>query len=94
MRLLNDIWYEIKLLEVRMNDLGKRLLFRLVRVILITGILMAALVMLHPDRYLPAGEQPLDASGAVQAGLLVAIAVLAVGVRLWLSQLRRKRAQK
>ncbi len=73
-----------------MNDLGKRLLLRLVRIILISGILMAALVMLHPDRYLPAGEQPLDLSGALQAVVLVAVALLAVGLRLWLSQSRKK----
>lgn len=77
-----------------MNDLGKRLLLRLVRIILISGILMAALVMLHPDRYLPAGEQPLDLSGALQAAVLVAVAVLAVGVRLWLSQSRKKRERQ
>ncbi len=77
-----------------MNELGKRLLFRLVRILLIAGILMAGLVMLNPDRYLAPDAIPADDAGGLQAGLLVAAALAAVGVRVWISQSRKKRERR
>ncbi len=77
-----------------MNELGKRLLFRLVRILLIAGILMAGLVMLNPDRYLAPGVSPADDAGGLQAVWLVAAALAAVGLRVWVSQSRKKRDRK
>ncbi len=77
-----------------MNDLGKRLLFRLVRILLISAILMAALVWLHPERYLPPDAPLHEAFDARQAGLLLVLVLAAVAVRFWLEHLRKKRDGK
>ena len=38
-----------------MNDRGRRLGFRLLRIVLIVLVLMLGLVVMHPQRYLPPG---------------------------------------
>lgn len=77
-----------------MNELSKRLLFRLVRILLIAGILMAGLVMLNPDRYLAPEAISADDTGGLQAVLLVVAALAAVGLRMWIGQSRKKRDRK
>ncbi len=77
-----------------MNDLGKRLLFRLVRILLIAVILMAGLVWLHPELLQASDAQPTGPLGGVQGGLLLVLLLAAVGVRVWLGIRRRKRSAK
>ncbi len=77
-----------------MNDLGKRLLFRLVRILLIAAVLMTALVMLNPERYLPPDAVQEDALGGVQAGLLLLLAVLAIGIRVWVVRRHRNNQRR
>lgn len=77
-----------------MNELGKRLLFRLVRILLIAGILMAGLVWLHPEFLQAMDAQPADQLGGAQGGLLLALLLAAVGIRVWLGIRRRKRSPK
>ena len=38
-----------------MNDLGKRLAFRVIRIVLIVLLLLVGMVVLHPERFLPPG---------------------------------------
>ncbi len=77
-----------------MHDLGKRLLFRLIRILLIATVLMAGLVLLHPERYLAADDRPGDVFGGAQTALLLALLVAAVGIRVWLGYRRKKRATR
>ncbi len=77
-----------------MNELGKRLLFRLVRIFLIAVSLMAGLVWLHPELLQAMDAQPPDQLGGAQGGLLLALLLAAVCIRVWLGIRRRKRSPK
>ncbi len=77
-----------------MNDFSKRLLFRLLRILLIAAILMTALVLLHPEYFLSPEAQAPESLGGLQAGLLLGLAALAVGIRLWIGRQQKKRDRR
>lgn len=77
-----------------MNDLSKRLLFRLVRIVLIAMILMTAMYLLHPEYFVSEGAQAPEHVGGLQTGLLLGLAALAVGIRLWIGRQQRKRDRR
>ncbi len=77
-----------------MNELGKRLLFRLVRILLIAMLLGVGLVALHPERYLPPDTSLGEFFQGMLGAILLALVLAAVGTRAWLDYQRKKREKK
>jgi hypothetical protein len=77
-----------------MNDLGKRLLFRLARILLIALLLAAGMVALHPERYLPPDTSAGEFFQGMLGALMLALVLAAVGTRAWFDYQRKKREKK
>ncbi len=77
-----------------MNDLGKRLLFRLARILLIALLLAAGMVALHPERYLPSDTSVGEFFQGMLGALMLALVLAAVGTRAWFDYQRKKREKK
>lgn len=77
-----------------MNDLSKRLLFRLARILLVAALLMAGMVALHPERFLPPETSLGEFFQGMLGAILLALVLAAVGTRAWLDYQRKKREKK
>lgn len=77
-----------------MSELGKRLVLRLVRVILIVLLLMVGMVALHPERFLPADMTLGDFLQGLLGAIFLALVLAAVGTRAWFDHQKRKRDTK
>lgn len=77
-----------------MNDRGKRLVFRLVRVFLIVLLLMVGMVALHPERFLPPDMTLGDFFQGMLGALFLALVLAAVGTRAWFDYQKKKREKK
>ncbi len=77
-----------------MSELGKRLMFRLVRVLLIAALLIVGMVVLHPERYLPEDTSLGEFFQGMLGAILLALVLAAVGTRAWLDYQRKKREKK
>ncbi len=77
-----------------MNDRGKRLMFRLLRIVLIVLLLMAGMVVLHPERFLPPDMTLGDFLQGMLGALFLAMVLAAVGTRAWFDYQKKKREKK
>lgn len=77
-----------------MNPLRNRLLFRLLRIVLIAILLMLGMVVLHPERFLPDGMRLGDFFQALLGAIFLALVLAAAGTRAWLDYQRKKREKK
>lgn len=77
-----------------MDDRGRRLLFRLLRILLITLVLMLGLVALHPDRYLPPGMTLGDFFQGLLGAIFLALVLAAAGTRAWFDYQNKRRDKK
>lgn len=77
-----------------MNELGKRLAFRLVRIMLIVLLLLVAMVTLHPERFLPPGMTLRDFFQGLLGAIFLALVLAAVATRAWFDYQKKKREKK
>lgn len=77
-----------------MNDRGKRLMFRLLRIVLIVLLLMAGMVVLHPERFLPPDMTLGEFFQGVLGAVFLALVLAAVGTRAWFDYQKKKREKK
>ena len=77
-----------------MNELGNRLVFRLVRIVLIVLLLMVGMVALHPERFLPPDMTLGDFFQALLGALFLSLVLAAVGTRAWFDYQKKKREKK
>jgi hypothetical protein len=77
-----------------MNDRGRRLGFRLLRIALIMLVLMLGLVVLHPQRYLPPGMTLGEFLQGLVGVIFLALVFAAAGTRAWFDYQKRKREKK
>jgi polyferredoxin len=77
-----------------MNDRGRRLGFRLLRIVLIVLVLMLGLVVMHPQRYLPPGMTLGDFLQGLLGVIFLALVFAAAGTRAWFDYQKRKREKK
>ena len=77
-----------------MNDRGRRLGFRLLRIVLIVLALMLGLVVIHPQRYLPPGMTLGDFLQGLLGVIFLALVFAAAGTRAWFDYQKRKREKK
>lgn len=74
-----------------MNDPRRRPLFRLLRIVLISLLLMLGLVILHPERYLPAGMTLGDFFQGLLGAIFLALVLAAAGTRAWFDYQKKRR---
>ena len=77
-----------------MNELGKRLAFRLVRIVLIVLLLLVGMVALHPERFLPPDMSFGDFLQGLLGAIFLALVMAAVATRAWFDYQRKKREKK
>ena len=77
-----------------MNDLGKRLAFRLVRIVLIVLLLMVGMVALHPERFLPPDMTLGDFFQGLLGAIFLALVMAAVATRAWFDYQKKKREKQ
>ena len=77
-----------------MNNRGRRLGFRLLRIVLIVLVLMLGLVVMHPQRYLPPGMTLGDFLQGLLGVIFLALVFAAAGTRAWFDYQKRKREKK
>ncbi len=77
-----------------MNDRGKRLMFRLLRIVLIVLLLMVGMVVLHPERFLPPDMTLGEFFQGVLGAVFLALVLAAVGTRAWFDYQKKKREKK
>ena len=77
-----------------MNDRGRRLGFRLLRIVLIVLVLMLGWVVMHPQRYLPPGMTLGDFLQGLLGVIFLALVFAAAGTRAWFDYQKRKREKK
>jgi len=77
-----------------MNDRGRRLGFRLLRIVLIVLVLMLGLVVMHPQRYLPPGMTLGDFLQGLLGVIFLALVFAAAGTRAWFDYQKRKHEKK
>jgi len=77
-----------------MNDRVKRLVFRLGRIALIVLALMLSLVVMYPQRYLPAGMMLGEFFQGLLGAIFLALVFAAAGTRAWIDHQKRKREKK
>ena len=77
-----------------MNDRGRRLGFRLLRIALIVVLLMLGWVVLHPQRYLPPGMTLGDFFQALLGAIFLTLVFAAAGTRAWFDYQKRKHEKK
>ncbi|MFN5354397.1 MAG: hypothetical protein ACK5BB_10460, partial [Burkholderiaceae bacterium] len=67
-----------------MNDRVKRLVFRLVRIVLIVLLLMLGLVVMYPERFLPPGMTLGEFFQGLLGAIFLALVFAAAGTRAWI----------
>jgi uncharacterized membrane protein YphA (DoxX/SURF4 family) len=77
-----------------MNDRVKRLVFRLVRIVLIVLLLMLGLVVIYPERFLPPGMTLGEFFQGLLGAIFLALVFAAVGTRAWIDHQKRNRDKK
>ena len=77
-----------------MNDRVKRLVFRLVRIVLIILVLMLGLVVMYPERFLPPGMTLGEFFQGLLGAIFLALVFAAAGTRAWIDHQKRKREKK
>jgi uncharacterized membrane protein YphA (DoxX/SURF4 family) len=77
-----------------MNDRVKRLVFRLVRIVLIVLLLMLGLVVMYPERFLPPGMTLGEFFQGLLGAIFLALVFAAAGTRAWIDHQKRKREKK
>ena len=77
-----------------MNDRVKRLVFRLVRIVLIVLLLMLGLVVMYPERFLPPGMTLGEFFQGLLGAIFLALVFAAAGTRVWIDHQKRKREKK
>ena len=77
-----------------MDDRVKRLVFRLGRIALILLALMLSLVVMYPQRYLPAGMTLGEFFQGLLGAIFLALVFAAVCTRAWIDHQQRKRDKK
>ena len=74
-----------------MNDPRRRPLFRLLRIVLIALLLMLGMVILHPERYLPAGMTLGDFFQGLLGAIFLALVLAGAGTRAWFDYQKKRR---
>ncbi len=77
-----------------MDDRSRRLMFRLLRIVLITLLLMLGLVALHPERFLPPGMTAGDFFQGLLGAIFLALVLAAAGTRAWFDYQKKRREKK
>jgi uncharacterized membrane protein YphA (DoxX/SURF4 family) len=77
-----------------MNDRVKRLVFRLVRIVLIVLLLMLGLVVMYPERFLPPDMTLGEFFQGLLGAIFLALVFAAAGTRAWIDHQKRKREKK
>jgi uncharacterized membrane protein YphA (DoxX/SURF4 family) len=77
-----------------MDDRVKRLVFRLVRIVLIVLLLMLGLVVMYPERFLPPGMTLGEFFQGLLGAIFLALVFAAAGTRAWIDHQKRKREKK
>lgn len=77
-----------------MNELGKRLVFRLVRIVLIVLLLLVGMVSLHPERFLPPDMTLGDFFQGLLGAIFLALVMAAVATRAWFDYQKKKREKQ
>ena len=77
-----------------MNDLGKRLAFRLIRIVLIVLLLLVGMVTLFPKRFLPPDMTLADFYQGLLGAIFLALVMAAVATRAWWDYQKKKRETK
>ncbi len=77
-----------------MNELGKRLAFRLVRIVVIALLLLVGMIALHPERFLPPGMTLGDFFQGLFGAIFLALVLAAVATRAWFDYQKKKREKK
>jgi uncharacterized membrane protein YphA (DoxX/SURF4 family) len=77
-----------------MNDRVKRLVFRLVRIVLIILVLMLGLVVTYPQRFLPQGMTLGEFFQGLLGAIFLALVFAAAGTRAWIDHQKRNRDKK
>ena len=77
-----------------MDDRVKRLVFRLVRIVLIVLSLMLGLVVMYPERFLPPGMTLGEFFQGLLGAIFLALVFAAAGTRAWIDHQKRKREKK
>jgi hypothetical protein len=80
--------------EGQMNDLGKRLVLRLIRIVLIILLLLVGMVVLHPERFLPPDMTLGDFFQGLLGAIFLALVTAAAATRAWLDYQKKKRETK
>ncbi len=74
-----------------MNDPRRRPLFRLLRIVLIALLLMLGMVILHPERFLPAGMTLGEFFQGLLGAIFLALVFAAAGTRAWFDYQKKRR---
>lgn len=74
-----------------MNDPRRRPLFRLLRIVLIALLLMLGMVILHPERFLPAGMTLGEFFQGLLGAMFLALVFAAAGTRAWFDYQKKRR---
>ena len=74
-----------------MNDRVKRLVFRLVRIVLIVLLLMLGLVVMYPERFLPPDMTLGEFFQGLLGAIFLALVFAAAGTRAWIDHQKRNR---
>ncbi len=74
-----------------MNELGNRLVLRVVRVILIVLLLLVGMVVLHPERFLPPGMTLGDFFQGLLGAIFLALVLAGAVTRAWYDYQKKKR---
>jgi membrane protease YdiL (CAAX protease family) len=77
-----------------MNELGKRLAWRLIRIVLIVLLLLVGVVTLFPKRFLPPDMTLGDFYQGLLGAIFLALVMAAVATRAWLDYQKKKRETK
>ncbi len=77
-----------------MNDRVKRLVFRLVRIVLIVLLLMLGLVVMYPQRFLPPDMTLGEFFQGLLGAIFLALVFAAAGTRAWIDHQKRHRDKK
>ncbi len=77
-----------------MDDRVKRLVFRLVRIVLIVLLLMLGLVVMYPERFLPPGMTLGEFFQGLLGAIFLALVFAAACTRAWIDHQQRKRDKK
>ncbi len=74
-----------------MDELGKRLALRLIRIVLILLLLLVGMVVLHPERFLPPGMTLGDFFQGLLGAIFLALVLAGAVTRAWYDYQKKKR---